>query len=737
MQNPGVDCNPPVEALCSACKTIDLSIEKFLPVNIESKPLPNSGPVGTGSHQLDYIDEIYRRRAECSFCWLLYTAIRSQTQDSDIGDDGLTVEGCRVLCFVDWKLDGRFMSNEGGGIKQASGSHIITRRLRVYNPEGIFPDAYVLPLSHPESTETSTVTFLGRKILTHDINVSLIRKWIDLCVGFHDEDCRSALTMDQLSVLANKLMFVDVQAKRIVTREDLPTNGFQFATVSHIWGAQNFLKLTRSTLSEFRRGLPMDRLRKSLRDAILLVEALGIPYVWIDSLCIIQDSLESMKEMIDLMDQIYTNGLVNICITTGRPEDGTFGSELTPRQAIQVTVRCCGMELLAVRPVESHIRSSIWNTRAWTFQERILSRRSIIFVEGQVFFQCRQATWSEQVDSESKTPVWTLDMIESPLRSFLKNPVRLFSEFVELYSPRKLTIWGDRLVAFNGISASLCHLLRSSFVYGLPQSYFDWALLWEPKAASGHDKSSRQVFPSWSWCGWTGQMTWRPATVDGTLIDLHKWLTEHTWIVWNLALDESSFFDSLMWESPDVASRQPTRWDGYGSDWVQDRLIRNNNRRSKRDRKEHETRPSRQLIPGCLHFWSYTAFFQLSRRNMSSSRFHSNLGEGMHRFGILDSSGDWCGTIVLRDDFELVDKIVEFVAISEARDFSMEELDSWTYYVPEDREVSEWYLYYSLLIIRDREGDISERAGLAKIYKEAFQKASFPPGMDWREITLA
>ncbi|KAK1655414.1 hypothetical protein BDP81DRAFT_388347 [Colletotrichum phormii] len=81
--------------------------------------------------------------------------------------------------------------------------------------------------------------------------------------------------------------------------------------------------------------------------------------------------------------------------------------------------------------------------------------------------------------------------------------------------------------------------------------------------------------------------------------------------------------------------------------------------------------------------------------------------------------------------------VVELVAISDARDFSMEEeLDSWNYYVPEDREVSEWHLYYAFAITWNKERRVAERAGLAKVYQRAFDVASFHPGKTWKEITL-
>lgn len=123
---------------------------------------------------------------------------------------------------------------------------------------------------------------------------------------------------------------------------------------------------------------------------------------------------------------------------------------------------------------------------------------------------------------------------------------------------------------------------------------------------------------------------------------------------------------------------------------------------------------------------------------MSTRTFQSELGEGLRRFGIVDSQGDWCGTIVLPEEWSgSVGGIFEFVAVSEARDFSTEELDVWTYYVAEEQHISEWYLCHALLITRNKRNMVAERAGLAKIYKNTFQSASFDPGMTYTEITLS
>jgi hypothetical protein len=122
---------------------------------------------------------------------------------------------------------------------------------------------------------------------------------------------------------------------------------------------------------------------------------------------------------------------------------------------------------------------------------------------------------------------------------------------------------------------------------------------------------------------------------------------------------------------------------------------------------------------------------------MSDSTFRSNLQPGLHHFTILDCRCDRYGTIVLDESYyNQVGAVFEFIAISDARDFSLEEYDSWTYYIPGEREDVDWYLYYALMIKVDVESGTSERLGLAKVYTTAFHSVSLDPGCKWKEIRL-
>jgi len=355
----------------------------------------------------------------------------------------------------------------------------------------------------------------------------------------------------------------------------------------------------------------------------------------------------------------------------------------------------------------------------------------------------------EELNCETTQPCWTLDMIGSPLALFNEFPLRRYSRSVELYSARHLTFLSDRLVAFEGIASSLATGLQpgsnpAHFYYGLPASHFDWAVLWEPKTDGKRttvDQRRGVFFPSWSWCGWTGTAEWRMSTTSGTLLHLHEWLMNHTWIIWYIGTDCGHHLVHSQ-----VAQIAPGRgrWEGYSMPRSHDRMpdsavddygrIIDGTGNADIDRTAVRCHKS---IEGHLNFFTWSAFFTLSRKSMSDASFKSSLQPGLHRFSVVDSRGDWCGTTVLNDKFfSCVGGIFEFIAISEAKDFSMEEYDSWTYYVPAEREEAEWYLYYALMIRWNKDKTSAERLGLAKIYQTAFQSGSFDPGVSWKEITL-
>lgn len=223
-----------------------------------------------------------------------------------------------------------------------------------------------------------------------------------------------------------------------------------------------------------------------IKDAIELVRRLGFRYLWVDSLCIIQDSERSWWLNAGDMDLIYGNAIFTICVA-----DGTDAS--TGLKAMHESIGTGSddqhmaychkdVQLVVSRPPEMYIKGSKWNTRAWTFQERFLSRRSIIFTGSRVYFQCRSTGMSEDIFADREGAGWSLDFTDAPLQIFRQLPRRsiwVYMKLVELYTSRHLTKEQEIIAAFGGILHVMQQTMNAAFVFGLPSSHFDLALLWE------------------------------------------------------------------------------------------------------------------------------------------------------------------------------------------------------------------------------------------------------------------
>ncbi|KAL2671305.1 hypothetical protein Neosp_013885 [[Neocosmospora] mangrovei] len=535
--------------------------------------------------------------------------------------------------------------------------------------------------------------------------------------------------------------------------QEMKVSPVKYAALSYVWGLRipvhpsQIVLLRVSNLRGLGARVPEESLPKTVQDAITVVRELGLGYLWVDALCIIQDDMVDKHQQLASMSQIYQQATLSICAAYGANSDaGIPGVSLPPGgQNVELYKE---IPLTTLRPVATIVGASVWDSRAWTFQERLLSTRCAIFTADGMIWQCPTTTWREDIESSLSRPAWTLDSVASPLQALQGNPLRSYINCVNIYSGRLLSFPSDKLVAFTGLTQILSRELSSKIEYGMPLRYLDWALLWEPESTGGRITVREDVgLVSWSWCGWGQKVNWRFSTIEGTLFNLHSWLTEHTWIVWYLGDGEKW---SLAWDQKEYKGTSPSRgrWDGYsfghydkhGRSLEAIRLRRkrrlNTDWTFEKDENDFALANSHRPGKGFLRFQTFTSWFALSRKSHSKQ---TDMGKGLHRFGLTDKLGDWCGTVILDTEwFNSVGGLFEFAAISDAKEFSFEELDTWNYYIPEERQQAEWYCFYALMLSRkeDINGEtVIERVGLAKIYQSSFFSRSFKP-CSWKSIVL-
>jgi hypothetical protein len=172
------------------------------------------------------------------------------------------------------------------------------------------------------------------------------------------------------------------------------------------------------------------------------------------------------------------------------------------------------------------VNESRYGSRGWIFQERLLSRRCLLFLEGQVYFQCQSQLYCEEPPYISAPVAASRELLNMTLNKLsriasIQSPEDAFILYAELvceYSWKDFSFPEDVLDAFAGILSVFETRFGWKFVYGIPiepSVMFERALLWTPyrnqERLSCHDQRQRDTFPTWSWAGWRGAIDFWPA----------------------------------------------------------------------------------------------------------------------------------------------------------------------------------------------------------------------------------
>jgi hypothetical protein len=289
----------------------------------------------------------------------------------------------------------------------------------------------------------------------------------------------------------------------LVTTKD-PTG--RYAALSYCWGgAQGVLKTTAESLKRHHEGIPWHELPKTIQDAIIISRTIGLHYIWIDSLCIVQDDKKDWETEAAKMADYYSNALITIGASSAASAVEGIFTEREPWYPA-TTVSYYGSDgqkhelLVQRRPYLATFNAAEMGPigeRGWTVQENALSKRMVHFTKIALFWECQEA-----IVSENGHPVLRFAGDVSLIRQFQHEFEIDFAvswhTFVEMYSSRKLSFVKDKLPAIAGIASRL-HF-RSGFQYraGMWEEIIGLDLTWTvPSDAS--ESASLLEAPSWSW----------------------------------------------------------------------------------------------------------------------------------------------------------------------------------------------------------------------------------------------
>jgi hypothetical protein len=344
-----------------------------------------------------------------------------------------------------------------------------------------------------------------QRVLDLSLLSILANIWIQDCATTHSlckrksNTCPSGLPTRILDIGLSKNSLI-----RLVNNSEAITD---YAALSYRRGGSEFLKTTTTSIENHYLNIAIESLPATFRDAVKVTRALGIRYLWIDALAIIQDDPEDWSREARKMGEVYSNAFVTIAATcAGSYSDGFLG----PRNFIDPTRITSGKESFWIGSQHSFAKDvdeSDLASRAWVLQERVLSPRTLHFTETQVYWECWTDHKGEDMDNLSPG-AQKLEMYPSLLAPGAENVVTqtppqwlyLLSE----YSTCHLTYQSDKLMAIEGLMSKISQRTGVKFQAGVWNDLLHSGLLW---SAQGEPLIRLEEGPpSWSWAGWKGAM---------------------------------------------------------------------------------------------------------------------------------------------------------------------------------------------------------------------------------------
>lgn len=253
------------------------------------------------------------------------------------------------------------------------------------------PPLLVRELSvHPKDPASSDDETSGRMV-----SGPLLKRFLRSCETRHGTSCANVTGQvgdqksdgDRRSVT---LLLIDVEKHCLVSFDS--SLEYRYIALSYVWGGANSLTTTRANLFSLMQHNSLekagDQLATVVRDAMIVVSVMGERYLWVDSLCIVQDDLDWKHLQISQMDLIYSQSILTIVASSStNANDGLPGINKTPRFPTAIRVQ----DVVIRRPTsydDSSLRKTVYETRGWTLQEKVLSRRCLFFSQEQVLFRC-------------------------------------------------------------------------------------------------------------------------------------------------------------------------------------------------------------------------------------------------------------------------------------------------------------------------------------------------------------
>ncbi|KAK0377183.1 heterokaryon incompatibility protein [Colletotrichum limetticola] len=431
--------------------------------------------------------------AKCPFCNLCYTRVMDDIHHSvtDALLNDQIPSGYEEETFVPsiW-LHGEVRQGNRGVGHQLPGCAIWISCGRMHPDVGMeetnrpgMPFASRLSLFASRKTPAARI-FIERYIIAdHDPNL-----YIDLA-GWRLKKCKDShkLCTPRSSEMPTRVIEVGRigEKPRLIVTSALRE---PYIALSYCWGpGKDTFTLTHKTKDELLDGVTEEKLTQTHRESIRFARTLGIAYLWIDALCIIQGDADDWAFESQRMAHVYGNAALTII--AGRSDDARNGflanglDQKVPPCTLPLspdtkdTIGVCLPRSTLIGPV---------STRGWCFQEEKLSTRAIIFGQEQTIYQCREEkNWEDgQVDYQDLKPTFLTPGFSSGVphsAADKETTLSMWYDFVDSFTMRALSNPHDVFAAIASIAILAKDVLKSRYLAGIWEDDLVRGLLWKPR----------------------------------------------------------------------------------------------------------------------------------------------------------------------------------------------------------------------------------------------------------------
>ena len=464
----------------------------------------------TSFYHHDYEPLGQSARAGCPLCRILFHSLGLATASGVRGNSS-----CRIN--IDYKANKLYYKVGGAG---ESVFELFIPRGTFSSYRGSVPTNRSLGLS-PDNSNVVKLRDI-QPSPESEVCYSLAQNWLKSCVETHSR-CSQA---DNI-LLPTRLLEVSGDEIYLRLSENIPETPLKYATLSYCWGSQRHLMTTTNTLTKHQEGILTKTLPKSLYDAVTVTRNLGLRYLWIDSLCILQDSAEDWTAECTRMGDYYRYSFLTISALDSpdaqqgflNPRSEILTAPLSPSGSIWVRSQLLGRHKV--------FNNAALSQRGWALQERLLATRIIHYGKSELFWECLTCSAREGSGEEHRTVVDPGSLVDSDGEDFKRamfnlsddpysikdGAFALWYRLVKQYTKRSLTRSSDKLPAISGLATMIGAQTQSSYFTGIWEQDLH-GLAWskdvlDRKVDGTEDPEKQRWAPSWSWASVSGPVSYR------------------------------------------------------------------------------------------------------------------------------------------------------------------------------------------------------------------------------------